>query len=119
MAKPAPFWRLSGARGGARETADARTSGLRNGPAKVYFRPSDITLGADGTGEIEGRVESLRRTPAGVRATIAIDGFNQILEIDSSVDHAAALGERVPISIAKARVFPLEKQELPRLARGA
>jgi sulfate transport system ATP-binding protein len=95
------------------------TGGLRNGPARVYFRPSDIVLGAEGTSEIEGRVESLRRTPAGVRATIAIDGFNQVLEIDSTIEHAAVLGERVPISIARARVFPVEKQEPPKVAVGA
>ncbi len=95
------------------------TGGLRNWPAKVYFRPSDIAIGAEGSSEIEGRVKSVRRTPAGVRATIAIDGFNQILEIDSPIEHAATLGERVPISIAKARVFPIERQERTRAAVGA
>jgi sulfate transport system ATP-binding protein len=95
------------------------TAGLRNGPARVYFRPSDIVLGAEGRSEIEGRVESLRRTPAGVRATIAIDGLDQVLEIDSPLERATALGERVPISIANARVFPVEKQERRRAAVGA
>ena len=60
-------------------------------------------------GELEGRVESLRRTPAGVRATIAIDGYDQTLEIDSPLDAAAALGDRVPLSLAKARIFPADE----------
>lgn len=87
------------------------TRGLQNGPAKVFFRPSDIAVATDGLGEIEGHVESVRRTPAGVRATIAIEGYDQTLEIDAPVERAARLGERVPISLAKARVFPVEKKK--------
>ncbi|MEF3367894.1 sulfate/molybdate ABC transporter ATP-binding protein [Methylocystis sp. 9N] len=83
------------------------THGLRSGPAKVFFRPADIAVSADGSGELEGRVESLRRTPAGVRATIAIDGYDQTLEIDSPIEKAAALGGRVPLSLSKARIFPV------------
>jgi sulfate transport system ATP-binding protein len=82
------------------------THGLRSGPARVFFRPADIAVAAEGAGELEGRVESLRRTPAGVRATIAIDGYDQTLEIDSPIDSAATLGARVPLSLAKARIFP-------------
>jgi sulfate/thiosulfate transport system ATP-binding protein len=88
------------------------THGLRSGPARVFFRPADIAVAADGTGELEGRVESLRRTPAGVRATIAIDGYDQTLEIDSPLDAAAALGDRVPLSLAKARIFPASDEYL-------
>ena len=83
-------------------------SGLRDGPARVYFRPADIAIAVNGDGELEGRVENLRRTPAGVRATIALDGFDQTIEIDSSVEAAAALGDTVPLSISKARIFPVE-----------
>jgi sulfate transport system ATP-binding protein len=88
------------------------THGLRSGPARVFFRPADIAVAADGAGELEGRVESLRRTPAGVRATIAIDGYDQTLEIDSPLDAAAALGDRVPLSLAKARIFPASDEYL-------
>ncbi|WP_084679226.1 sulfate/molybdate ABC transporter ATP-binding protein [Methylocystis sp. ATCC 49242] len=87
------------------------THGLRNGPAKVFFRPADIAVATPGHGELEGRVESLRRTPAGVRATIAIDGYDQTLEIDSPLESAAALGDRVPLSLANARIFPMESSE--------
>ena len=80
--------------------------GLKNGPARVFFRPADIAIAHTGAGELEGRVESLRRTPAGMRATIAIDGYDQTLEIDSLVEDAAALGGRVPLSLSKARLFP-------------
>jgi sulfate transport system ATP-binding protein len=86
------------------------THGLRNGPAKVFFRPADIAVSSEGSGELEGRVESLRRTPAGVRATITIDGFDRTLEIDSPLDRAAALGDRVPLSLAKARIFPTNEK---------
>jgi sulfate/thiosulfate transport system ATP-binding protein len=82
------------------------TGGLVNGPARVFFRPADIAIATNGAGELEGRVENLRRTPSGVRATIAIDGYNQTLEIDSSIENAAALGDRIPLSLARARIFP-------------
>ncbi|MGD9542369.1 MAG: sulfate/molybdate ABC transporter ATP-binding protein [Methylocystis sp.] len=85
------------------------THGLRSGPAKVFFRPADIAVATEGNGDLEGRVESLRRTPAGVRATIAIDGYDQTLEIDSPLDHSASLGGRVPLSLGKARVFPADE----------
>ncbi|MFZ3180273.1 MAG: sulfate/molybdate ABC transporter ATP-binding protein [Methylocystis silviterrae] len=85
------------------------THGLRSGPARVFFRPADIAVTAEGSGDLEGRVESLRRTPAGVRATIAIDGYDQTLEIDSPLERSASLGGRVPLSLAKARIFPADE----------
>jgi len=84
------------------------TRGLRNGPARVFFRPADIAIAANGEGELLGRVENLRRTPSGVRATIAIDGYDQTLEIESSIEDAATLGDRVPLSLARARIFPAD-----------
>ncbi len=51
-------------------------------------------------------MENLRRTPAGVRATIALEGFDQTIEINSSVEAARALGDTVPLSLSKARIFP-------------
>ena len=94
------------------------THGLRSGPAKVFFRPADIAVAAVGNGEIEGRVESLRRTPAGVRATIAIEGYDQTLEIDSPVEHAASLGEKIPLSLTKARIFPADSAAFENIADG-
>ena len=94
------------------------THGLRSGPAKVFFRPADIAVAAVGNGEIEGRVESLRRTPAGVRATIAIEGYDQTLEIDSPVEHAASLGEKIPLSLTKARIFPADSSAFENIADG-
>jgi sulfate transport system ATP-binding protein len=82
------------------------TNGLQNGPARVFFRPSDIVIAHDGEGEFEGRVESLRRTPGGVRATIAIDGHDQTFELDSSLEDTATLGARVSLSLSKAQIFP-------------
>jgi sulfate transport system ATP-binding protein len=89
------------------------TSGLRNGPARVFFRPADIAIASKGEGELEGRVENLRRTPSGVRATIAIDGYDQTLEIDSSIENAATLGERIPLLLARARIFPSDPAAQP------
>jgi sulfate transport system ATP-binding protein len=82
--------------------------GLRDGPARVFFRPADIAIAGRGDAEIEGRIESLRRTPAGVRAIIAIDGFDQRLEIDNPPANGAALGDRIPLSLSNARIFPTE-----------
>jgi sulfate transport system ATP-binding protein len=94
------------------------THGLRSGPAKVFFRPADIAVASKGNGEIEGRVESLRRTPAGMRATIAIEGYDQTLEIDSPVEQAASLGERIPLSLTKARIFPADVPGFDNIADG-
>jgi len=79
----------------------------RNGPARVFFRPADIAIAGNGSGQLEGRVESLRRTPAGVRATIAIDGSDQRLEIDSASE-PTPVGGKVPLSLSNARIFPAE-----------
>jgi len=60
------------------------THGLRSGAARVFFRPADIAVHHMVRGEMaRSEVESFRRTPAGIRATIAIEGYDQTLEIDS------------------------------------
>jgi sulfate/thiosulfate transport system ATP-binding protein len=84
------------------------THGLGNGPARVFFRPADIAVATTGDGELEGRVESLRRTPAGVRATIALDGYDQTLEIDQPLTQRATPGARIPLLLSNARIFPSE-----------
>ena len=94
------------------------THGLRSGPARVFFRPADIAVATGGDAELEGRVESLRRTPAGFRATIAIDGFDQTLEIESPVEKAATLGDKVPLSLNKARIFPADTIGFDHIADG-
>ena len=94
------------------------THGLRSGAARVFFRPADIAVASQGSGEIEGRVESIRRTPAGVRATIAIEGYDQTLEIDSPIDQAASLGEKIPLSFTKARIFPADVTDFDDIADG-
>ena len=80
--------------------------------------PPVIAVATGGDAELEGRVESLRRTPAGVRATIAIDGFDQTLEIESPVETAATLGDKVPLSLTKARIFPAEANSFNHIADG-
>ncbi len=82
------------------------THGLRDGAARVFFRPADIAIGGQGEGDLEGRVESLRRTAGGVRATIAIDGYDQTLEINSALSSGAKLGGKIPLSFSNARIFP-------------
>ena len=90
--------------GGRELHVDAQ--GVRGGEAKVYFRPADIAVVRNGHGELEGRVEAVRRTPSGVRATIAIDGYDQVLEIDAPTDSGATPGTRIPLTLSKARLFP-------------
>ncbi len=41
-----------------------------------------------------------------MRATIAIDGYDQTLEIDSALSSGAKLGGRIPLSFSNARIFP-------------
>ena len=89
--------------GGRELHVDAQ--GVRGGEAKVYFRPADIAVVRNGHGELEGRVEAVRRTPSGVRATIAIDGYDQVLEIDAPTDSGATPGTRIPLTLSKARLF--------------
>ena len=79
--------------------------GLRDGAARVFFRPADIAIAGVGPSALEGRVEALRRTPSGVRATISIDGSDQRLEIDQALESASEIGAIVPLSLANARVF--------------
>jgi sulfate/thiosulfate transport system ATP-binding protein len=81
------------------------THGLRDGRARVFFRPADIAIVEEGAGSLEGRIESLRRTSSGVRATISIDGSDQLLEIDQELASASELGAKVPLSLSNARVF--------------
>ena len=80
--------------------------GVRTGAGKVYFRPADIAVAKSGAGELEGRVETVRRTASGVRATVAIDGYDQVLEIDTPTGSGAAPGERIPLALSNARLFP-------------
>jgi sulfate/thiosulfate transport system ATP-binding protein len=82
--------------------------GLKDGPARVFFRPADIAISEKSEGALAARVESLRRTAAGVRATIAIDGYEQTLEINSTLEQAAALQGQSALSLnlANARLFP-------------
>jgi sulfate transport system ATP-binding protein len=46
-----------------------------------------------------------------VRARIAIDGYDQTLEIDSPLETAAAPGDRVPLTLANARIFPASEDD--------
>jgi sulfate transport system ATP-binding protein len=68
--------------------------------------PLRVVIAEESAGEFESPVESLRRTPAGVSATIAINGYVQTLEIDLSIGRAAALGSHLPHSLSKARLVP-------------
>ncbi len=97
------------------------THDLRDGAARVFFRPADIAIADQGAGELEGRVESLRRTAGGVRATIAIDGYDQTLEIDSGLSNSAKLGGKVPLSLSNARIFasdPISESDFPQAGDG-
>ncbi|MFY9657730.1 MAG: sulfate/molybdate ABC transporter ATP-binding protein [Methylocystis sp.] len=82
------------------------TQGLRDGAARVYFRPADIAIAGSGPVALQGKVEALRRTPSGVRATISIDGSDQRLEIDQELSSVTEVGTKVPLSLSHARVFP-------------
>lgn len=85
---------------------------LRNGPARVYFRPADIALRGGVIGTLEGRVESVRRTAAGLRASISIPGYDQTVEIDTDDRAGATLGSSVPLSLVNARVFSVSEETM-------
>jgi sulfate transport system ATP-binding protein len=85
---------------------------LRNGPARVYFRPADIALRDGVIGAIEGRVESVRRTAGGLRASISIPGYDQTVEIDTDKRDGATLGSSVPLSLVNARIFPTSEETM-------
>lgn len=43
-----------------------------------------------------------------MRATIAIDGYDQKIEIHELLRGRAVVGERAPLSLTNARIFPAE-----------
>ncbi|WP_036292369.1 sulfate/molybdate ABC transporter ATP-binding protein [Methylosinus sp. PW1] len=84
---------------------------LRNGPARVYFRPADIALHGGQIGALEGRVEAVRRTAAGLRASISIPGYDQTVEVDTDDRAGATLGSSVPLSLNNVRIFSTAAEE--------
>nr|WP_207783383.1 sulfate/molybdate ABC transporter ATP-binding protein [Methylosinus sp. RM1] len=84
---------------------------LRNGPARVYFRPADIALHGGQIGALEGRVEAVRRTAAGLRASISIPGYDQTVEVDTDDRAGTTLGSSVPLSLNNVRIFSTAAEE--------
>jgi hypothetical protein len=86
--------------------------GLQLARARLHA-PLRIVIAEESAGEFEGPVESLCRTPAGVCAIIAINGYVQTLETDLSIERAAALGSHVPILCRKSDLSPDEQRTKP------
>lgn len=71
-----------------------------------------VATGSDAA--LEWRVESLRRTPAAVRETIAT---NWALEIDELVESVVTLEVNVPLSLIKVWVIPEEANGFCNIAK--
>jgi sulfate/thiosulfate transport system ATP-binding protein len=88
------------------ETRLAMPSGeVPPGPALLYLRPAETRILPAGDGALPGRIVGIRRTPAGRRAEIAIEGSSALVEVDG-VPQAAAVGTLIGLSLERARLFP-------------
>jgi sulfate transport system ATP-binding protein len=81
---------------------------LREGSARLDFRPHDVTLSKDGHG-LPLQVSGVYRRGGSWRVEGTVNGSDRIVEIDLDA-HAAPpeLGDRLAFSITRARVFAEE-----------
>ncbi len=99
---------------------DAGTApeGFPEGSARLFVRPSDVTLlplagmpdaGSDARTKPEavlpGRVVDLIWGSRGMRAIVAVDGVSQPLEVEAPKDAPVALGETVLLGLSRVTLF--------------
>ena len=98
--------------------AGAAPEGFPDGAARLFVRPSDVTLlpvgGApDGGAQprtspqavLPGRVVDLIWGSRGMRAIVAVDGVAQPLEVEASKDAPVTLGEAVVLGLSQVTLF--------------
>ncbi|MGI3903383.1 MAG: sulfate/molybdate ABC transporter ATP-binding protein [Janthinobacterium lividum] len=89
--------------------AGAAPKGFQDGPAKLYVRPSDVTIvqagGSTGSAVLPGRVVDLIWGSRGMRAIVAVDGIAQPLEVEASKEAPVALGDAVLLSLSQVTLF--------------
>ena len=81
--------------------------GIGDGPSLLYLRPGEISITAPGPGTLAGRVGAIRRTAAGYRVEVAIDGLAAAIDVLAEKVEAKP-GDRIGLALARTRLFPGE-----------
>ena len=84
----------------------AEFEGPCRGRGRLYFRPSDIQIGAPDALRLIGTVTYVHRTATGRRAQIAVGKAGGLIEAEVEPRSKIAPGERVGLTILKGRTFP-------------
>ena len=80
------------------------TQSVPDGPALLYVRPHDITLGLPGTPGLPGAVRGFRRHGAIRRVVIEVG--SALFEADIAPTVQVPVGELVAVRLDRARLFP-------------
>jgi sulfate transport system ATP-binding protein len=89
---------------------DIPVQGLIDGPARLDFRPHDVTLSANGDG-LPLHVSGVYRRGGSWRVEGSVNGSERMVEIDVLADNAPpALGSCLAFAITRARVFATEER---------
>lgn len=78
---------------------------VADGPAELFVRPDDITLMSGGNGGLRTCVRAIRRTGGARRAELSIEDGLPSVEIELSLDHAVAKGDKLNIALSTKRLF--------------
>jgi len=84
----------------------AQFTGAGDGHGRLYFRPRDIAIGAPDAGDLIGTIVNVHRTSMGRRAQIKVGKAGIIIEAEVGLDSTIVAGERVGVTLVKARAFP-------------
>ncbi|MCP8938399.1 sulfate/molybdate ABC transporter ATP-binding protein [Alsobacter sp. SYSU M60028] len=77
-----------------------------DGPACLYVRPPDLAPCDTAEATLIGAISLLRRTGAGRRAEIAVDGAGHVVEVDLPVDTTLRPGDLVGLKATRHWLFP-------------
>ena len=86
---------------------DLDPRGVPSGPSKLFIRRHDISVGAAGSGALEGSVKSVRAFGPTQRADVTLHTGNDdvLIEIDAPRDRELRPGDVVGLSPRKYRLF--------------
>ena len=84
----------------------AQFEGAGDGHGRLYFRPRDIAIGAPAAGDLVGTIVNVHRTSMGRRAQIKVGEAGIVIEAEVGLDSPIVPGERVGVTLGKARAFP-------------
>jgi len=80
-------------------------TGMADGEAQLYLRPTEVQVVAAAAGGPVGSVVAIVRTGAGRRAEVRLSGSNCIVEAELAENVRLAVGDRVGIAVQNGRIF--------------